>query len=165
MSLSLSPMLDQSGEVWFCFFNFVFFLVSLNQLCFSLRKVSFNRIKILDRFVSSCPLCQGSIIFNLLYILKDDLICMQGFETFVCFYLFDSIGSGFDVSEALLLIQSVLNQAIVEARFSLPRFPVSGMFPVEYRLVRPAAAYLWVNQANLATRQCVFSLMLLQVSK
>lgn len=68
------------------------------------------------------------------------------------FYLFDSIGSGFDVSEALFFfISSVLNQVIFEARFSLPRFPISGMFPVEYRLDRPAKAYLRVNEANLAT--------------
>ncbi|CAN6977607.1 unnamed protein product [Brassica rapa subsp. trilocularis] len=60
-------------------------------------------------------------------------------KTFVCFYLFDSIGSGFDVLKP-----------IVEAKFSLSRFPVSGMFSVEYRLDRPATAYLWVNQANLA---------------
>ena len=44
----------------------------------------------------------------------------------------------------------MLNQAIVEAGFFLSRFPVSDMFSVEYRLDRPATAYLWVNQANLA---------------
>ncbi|CAN6849074.1 unnamed protein product [Brassica oleracea] len=54
---------------------------------------------------------------------------------FRLFYLFDSIGSGFDVLKS-----------IVEARFSMSRFPVSGMFSVEYRLDRPATAYLWVSK-------------------
>ncbi|CAF2140989.1 unnamed protein product [Brassica rapa] len=50
-------------------------------------------------------------------------------------FSFRKIGSGFDVLKP-----------IVEARFSLSRFPVSGMFSVEYRLDRLATAYLWVSK-------------------
>ncbi|CAN7030212.1 unnamed protein product [Brassica oleracea var. botrytis] len=101
-------MLDQSGEVFTQYIRFVFGNVLFGFVFFLLLffLVSLNQPRFSFR------------------------------KTFVCFYLFDSIGSGFDV--------------LKRSRFSLSRFPVSGMFSVEYRLDRPTTAYLWVNQANLA---------------
>ena len=154
--IALFPMLDQSGEVFnpyirFVFGNvlsgFVFFFI-----CFFFQFLWINLASLLERFQSDqnlrsiCFILPSLLGFN--HLQAFDLHARIWDFRLLLFVWFDWFWVW--CSEALFLISSVLNQAIVEAKFSLSRFPVSGMFSVEYRLDRLATAYLWVNQANLA---------------
>lgn len=68
---------------------------------------------------------------------------------------FDSIGPGFKVSKRCF--GSIYAESkSSRGRLLFPVLPVSGMSPVERRLVRPATTYLWVKLGDVPAPKHVF---------